>query len=58
MKNVFITEEETVNAGSAFIIRDAAGEKVGWHAEPQVLQLRLKRGRAAHPERKHVGDPR
>ena len=57
MKNVFIMEEETVNAGSAFIIRDAAGEQVGRHAELQVLQLRWKRGRATHPERKDVGDP-
>ena len=33
VKNAFITEAETVNAGTKFIIRDIAQQQVGEHRE-------------------------
>ena len=53
MKNVFLTELKTVNAGIKFIIRDIA-QQVGEHKEKLVRQ---KQGRDAHTERKGVGTP-
>ena len=51
MKNAFVTEATTANAGIKFIIRDIA-QQVGEHKEKL---LRQKRGRDAHPERKGAG---
>jgi len=36
VKNAFITEAETVNAGKTFIIRDTA-QQVGEHIEKQFV---------------------
>lgn len=55
MKNAFITETETINAGTKFIIRDIAEQQVGEHTKKQFVQLRQKEGRDAHLERKGVG---
>ena len=35
MKNAFITEAETINAGTRFIITDVARPQVGEHVEKQ-----------------------
>ena len=51
MKNAFVTEATTANAGIKFIVRDIA-QQVGEHKEKL---LRQKRGRDAHPERKGAG---
>ena len=51
MKNVFITEAETVNAGTKFIIRDTA-QQVGEHTEKL---FKTEQGRDTHLERKGVG---
>ena len=56
VKNAFITEAETVNAGKKFSIRDIA-EQVGEHTEKRFVQLRQKQGRDAHPGSKGVGVP-
>ena len=56
MKNVFITEEETINTGTKLIIRDIAQQQVGEHTEMLCL-VKTEAGRKAHLERKAVGIP-
>ena len=55
MKNASVTEAETVNAGTEFIVRHIAQQQVGEHTQKRLVSSRQKQGRAAHPERKGVG---
>ena len=52
MKNVFITEAETVNAGTKLVVRDIEQQQGGEH-RPE----RQKQGRDEHLERKCVVSP-
>ena len=55
MKNVFLTELKTVNAGIKFSVRDTAEPPVGVHTEKR---LRQDRSRAAmHAREKGCGVP-
>ena len=56
MKNAFVTEATTANAGIKFIIRDIA-QQVGEHKEKKFVQMRQKQDRDAQLERKGVGFP-
>ena len=52
MKNAFITEAETVNAGTKLTVTDIEQQQGGEHR-----QERQKQGRDEHSERKGVGMP-
>ena len=56
-KNAFITEAETVNAGTKFISRGKAQQYMEEHTEETVAMGR-QQGRGAHPDRKGVGTRR
>ena len=53
MKNAFITEAETVNAGTKFIVRDIASNNK-WESTERKSSWD-KKGRDAQMERKGVG---
>lgn len=57
MKNAFIVEAGTVNAGTKLITRGTAQQQVGEHIEKRCVELRQKRGGDAHPERRGIGVP-
>ena len=44
VKNAFITEAETVNAGTKFVIRETAPEQEGEHTETEARQTHPRRG--------------
>ena len=55
-KNAFITEAETVNAGTKFISRDKAQQYVEEHTE-ETVEMSWQQGGGTHPDRKGVGTP-
>ena len=57
MKNAFIREAESVNAGTKFTIRDTAQQHLGKNRERQLVYLRQKQCRETHLERKVMGAP-
>ena len=58
MKNTGITEAETVNACTKFIIKDIAQQHVGKNIEKQLISLSQKQDRDTHQESKVMGAPR